>query len=950
MSYRVVGVEVEETHRTALRTVLEREGCEVVWVDQHTMSELLVRDPPDVAVLGAGADACAIRRLAPGTPIVGSREERLLDQLRGALGVPEELRFSGARVFLARGQAHRASSGTCRPGDIVNLTRMECALLRYLYANLSRAVPTQELRQKVWGYRPSVESRTVSSAVYRLRRKIEANPKDARNLLSIYGVGYRLALGDGQVTPPVTTTTVPAARDSFVGRSRELEELRATLRDARLVTLLGIGGVGKSRLALELLRGPAMPFPGGTWWVDLTDAATEPDVLGALARTLDVQLRGSAPRQQLGEGFRRRDRLLLVLDNGEHLVDVLAPILADWLDHCPALSVLVTSRLPMDVHGEHLFRLDPLPVPAADESGLCDNAAVALLADRMKQQRPGFRLDSNTTPHAARIVRLIDGLPLAIELAAGGSGALPLAWISDEIDRSVDLLDAVPETPQPRRRGIRAALDWSWRSLDQEERALLVQLGVFEGGFDATAARDVVDPPGGLEVLRHLVDKSLVKRSGDRLTLLLIVQRYVRDQATVEVLTDARDRHARYFASIEVSSDDLANALAACRWAIAQRKASLAGALAYRSWQWLHRRGQVPLGGELAEAVLALDPEPKVRAQMLLIWLVVRHFAGELGEEGSRLYEECIRIAEEHDDQRLLVRLYVNYIQYLPWDTQYADAVALSDEAIRLAEAIGEHRCVGIGLQCRSVLRKARGDYTRAEADLIRALEVYRTADERHLAVAAMNAMALNFIEQGRYAEAEPWLNQGRVLAREVGERRLEGGILGNLATIAFSEGRDVEAAAMSQQAEQILAECGDVRIGCIYLINAGIQLTRARRFREARGCLERALLTFQQNGFKAYEGHAWSRLGVLHAKQNRTAAREHCFARAEALLREVPRPALLVHLLADWAVLGPVEASQERLDQAEALARRANVQAASPAGQALAEARRTLLGARAHT
>ncbi|MFJ2258562.1 AfsR/SARP family transcriptional regulator [Streptomyces sp. NPDC087844] len=312
---------------------------------------------------------------------------------------------------------------------------------------------------------------------------------------------------------PVPPGNLRARLTSFVGRDTDLAAIRGDLAGARLVTLLGPGGAGKTRLSQEAAESVAQDLPDGVWLAELApvdDPAAVPEAVLTAVGARETVLRGAGaeemrvvtdrhddPLLRLTEHCAKR-RMLIVLDNCEHVVDAAARLVEQLLERCPGLTVLATSREPLGVPGELLRPVEPLPEPYA----------LRLLADRGAAARPGFRIEDDPEA-AAEICRRLDGLPLAIELAAARLRMLTPRQIADRLDNRFRLLTSGSRTVLPRQQTLRAVVDWSWDLLDEDERDVLRRLSVFAGGCDLAAA-EAVCGPAALEALGSLVDKSLV--------------------------------------------------------------------------------------------------------------------------------------------------------------------------------------------------------------------------------------------------------------------------------------------------------------------------------------------------------------------------------------------------------------------------------------------------------
>ena len=297
---------------------------------------------------------------------------------------------------------------------------------------------------------------------------------------------------------------------SFVGREREAAELAGLVRDHRLVTVTGPGGVGKTRLAAEVARAAAGQFPDGVHFAGL-GAVTDPGrVPAAVAAALGVrQLRGQAVEEVLAQAVAPR-RLLLVLDNCEHVLEAAAELCGELLKVADDVRLLATSREPLWVGGEVRYRLPPLELPGSDDPAeIGRSEAVALFAERARHADPRFALGDGDAPLAARVVGRLDGMPLAIELAAARVEALGLAGLADRVDDALRLLEDRGVPAAARHRSLAAVADWSYRLLSAAERGVFRRLAVFPGPFTLEGAEAVAGPEAGPVVLR-LVDCSLV--------------------------------------------------------------------------------------------------------------------------------------------------------------------------------------------------------------------------------------------------------------------------------------------------------------------------------------------------------------------------------------------------------------------------------------------------------
>ena len=317
---------------------------------------------------------------------------------------------------------------------------------------------------------------------------------------------------------PAVLSNLPAQLAAFVGRERELADVRALVQSGRLVTLTGAGGSGKTRLSLQVAAQALDRYSDGAWLVELAAVADTEAVAPAICEVLGIAVPPGRPAQEaLLDALAPQD-VLIVLDNCEHLIGACAKAADAIVRHCPRVHLVATSREPLGIGGEAVYRVPPLSLPGAGDTGLPaagSSDAVALFADRARAQGTGLVIDEQTAPLVVSICRRLDGLPLAIELAAARLRSLSLSGLADRLDQRFRLLTGGSRTAPERHQTLRATVEWSYSLLSETEQVLLGRLSVFAGSFDLDAA-EAVCGFGGIEafdvadLLGSLVDKSLV--------------------------------------------------------------------------------------------------------------------------------------------------------------------------------------------------------------------------------------------------------------------------------------------------------------------------------------------------------------------------------------------------------------------------------------------------------
>jgi predicted ATPase/DNA-binding CsgD family transcriptional regulator len=531
-------------------------------------------------------------------------------------------------------------------------------------------------------------------------------------------------------TAEVRRHNLPEQTTSFVGRTQALSDVRRLLGTSRLLTLTGPGGVGKTRLALQVATDVMDAYPDGAWLVDLAALRDPQLVPHAVANAVGVRMpAGFAPFSVLADALHART-LLLVLDNCEHLVQVCAELVDTLLHSCPHVCILATSRAVLDVPGETNWRVPPLGLSDAEMSKTVDEVqqseAASLFVERAQATRPGFSVDERTAPAVASICRRLDGLPLGIELAAARMSVLTPEQIVERLDHALSLLVSGPRTAPARHHALRAALDWSYGLLGESERRVFERASVFAGGWTLEAAEAVcsgegVEPSSMVDQLGHLVDQSLVvaEPNDDRAMRYRLLEPLRQSAAEwLQVRGDADvtgRRHAAYYTQLgeHLGSQWLDrdptrharllrehdNVRAALRWLIdrgqvepAQQLAGAVGSL----WQ---ESGRAEEGREWLFEILAL-PTPVRSAARARALIYASVLAGEQGDYAAArpLVSESLGLARELGDGPTLAYVLHRAAQLAWLQREFGIARELADEGVQVSRAVGIRNLEGINL------------------------------------------------------------------------------------------------------------------------------------------------------------------------------------------------------------------------------------------------------------
>jgi predicted ATPase/transcriptional regulator with XRE-family HTH domain len=664
---------------------------------------------------------------------------------------------------------------------------------------------------------------------------------------------------------------VPASLTPLIGREREVTAGRQLLQRpaTRLLTLYGPPGVGKTRLALEIALGLQNEFAQGACFVPLAPIADPDMVLPAIAQALRVR---EAPGQALlatVQSHLRDKRLLLVLDNFEQIIDA-APLLKTLLVDAPGVKALVTSRELLRLYGEQGFPVPPLPLPDAHPQRLPPVEALALypsvqmFVERVKATKPDFALTPTNAADVAQICAWLDGLPLAIEMAAGQVKWLSMHRLLLELSHRLAALNGGLRDLSPRQQTLRGAIDWSYNLLSPAERVLFTRISIFSGGFTIEAAQAVMgNTPSVVSGLELLADKSLLRNDigpegESRFTMLETIREYAREKlrASGDEM-EAQRRHATYYLSLARLAEpelngrhqdlwlnrldaESNNFRAALEWCV-PHDLNIGLQLASALWQFYLVRGYLSEGLARLEVMLARPGEevsPALRARALRATSALIH---KLGDP--------------------------------------ARAAALAEQSLALYQELGDRKGVASALHLLGNVALMQSDYTRADDLYSQALSLYRETGSQMETALVLTNLGLIAKDQGRYAQATALYEESRVLHQRMGNRRGVALAYTFLSIVAYWLGDYARAAAQAEHALSAYREMGNKMDEAYALENLGMSRFKLGDVATARRLLSDSLDILRELGDKSGVALVLTDLGTLRYAQGDWdgAAASHC-------------------------------------------------------------------------
>jgi predicted ATPase/class 3 adenylate cyclase len=646
---------------------------------------------------------------------------------------------------------------------------------------------------------------------------------------------------------------LPIQLTSFIGREQEMARVKELLEGARLLSLTGSGGAGKTRLSLQVAADLIDEFPDGVWFIELaplTDPALIPQTVASL---LGLREEAGRPVMTMLSDYLRAKSTLLLLDNCEHLIDACAKFADTILHAAPKVKLLATSREALGIAGEAAYRVPSLSLPpvqlaTSNFQTLTQYESVRLFIDRALAVQPDFSVTSANAPALAQICHRLDGIPLALELAAARVKSLSVEQIAARLDDRFRLLTGGSRTALPRQQTLRAAIDWSFSLLAEEERVLLRRLSVFAGGWTLEAAQAVCscDPicaDDVLDLLARLVDKSLVifeqRDSEARFRMMETIRQYARDRLLESTEAETiRDRHLDFFMAfaeevepklrgpeqmqwldrLDLEHDNLRAAL---EWSLGagrvEKGLRLGAALA---WFW-ERRGYMSEGQAHLTAILCMAEgmaDTSARARAL-------HAAGRLAQRQGDLVPARQLLEQSHAMARTLGDKWTQMLSLHNLGNvlndergEIAMERSLHEESLNLARELGNDWGITWALMGLGHVAIRESDYTAARSYFEESLKIRRRLGDKWGIARSLNELGEIAQREGDYASAQKFYTESLTIHRELGHKSHEPRVLFNLGSTALSQNDYGRAQTLFVQCLRLSREQGrrTFMIGCL--------------------------------------------------------------------------------------------------------------------------------------
>jgi predicted ATPase/transcriptional regulator with XRE-family HTH domain len=737
-----------------------------------------------------------------------------------------------------------------------------------------------------------------------LAQALDLTPDEEADLLAAASTRRRTAqplvmLPDASAT----RSRLPTPPTPLIGREDAIAQATARLLDknVRLLTLTGPGGVGKTRLALAVASRVAISIADGCVWIPLAALRDPAFVLESIAQALGLQETTDQPLSETLVAVLRDRDLLLLLDNCEH-VKTCAPLLADLLAECPRLRILATSRIPLSIRAEYLYEVAPLPVPSQPDreqpvAEIAKIASVALFLERAQAAQPDVTFDAASMNAIAAICQRLDGLPLALELAAARLRLLtPIALLA-RLDNSLQVLTSGPQDLPERQRTLHATLDWSYHLLAEDEQTVFRLLAVFAGGasleaIEAVAQHVCIVHDTLLACISTLVDHHLLRRwappdiqnassaetantdeceSAVRVRMLVVIREYAWERLVTHGEQDAAEEaHAAYYCALaeraeaQLRGPDQArwlarleqehdNLRAALQWAVAHHAVEIGLRMAGALWQFWSARGHFTEGRRWLEQMREIASTAEETGPYGALFAKVLNGAGVLATRqcdyahAATLHEQALALRRSLGD-KIGIASSLNNLGGNALDQGHnSQAQALWEESLALRREIGEPRAIAIALMNLGVLAKQRGAYVKSTQYLEESLPLFRAVGDTGMLATALNSLGGVLLDQCDFSYSQRVLEESLALAQRLGQKRDVALALANLGAGAYQQGEWAQSSALLSESLALHKELGDRWHTAEVLAQCGLLAVAEEDYEEVAELYEASQKLFQE-------------------------------------------------------------------------------------------------------
>mgnify|MGYP002079012697 CR=1 FL=1 len=696
--------------------------------------------------------------------------------------------------------------------------------------------------------------------------------------------------------PPLKTldarpNNLPTQLTSFIGREDEMKLTKELLMDNRLLTISGTGGAGKTRLSLQTGADLIDDFANGVWFLELA-AISDPDYLPiAMMNIFGLKEEMNIEPEKTLTDYLKNKEILIILDNCEHLIEACAEISVKLLSSCPELKIIATSREVLNIPGEQIFKIPPLSQPDPKKKDTPDQLtqyeSVRLFIERAMAVNPKFRVNNKNAPAIAGICSNLDGIPLAIELAAARIRVLSPEKIFERLDDMFNLLTGGVRTALPRQQTLKALIDWSYDLLTEEEKILWSRLSVFSCGFTLEAAEEIcsdeiIKKNDILDLLSALSEKSIIiyDESKVRYKLLDSIRQYGKEKLQME--NKIFSKHLDYFLQLSLSAKpelksinlkewldlleaDHNNFLSAIEWGIKNEEAEKGAIVAVALGKFWEIRGQYSTGIKILEIILnkSYDLSKNTKANILNLTGNLNRYQGNY-ENAGRFFEESLTLFREAED-KMGISTTVNNLGNLAYSQgKFELAQKFFEESMAIKKEIGDKMGVAGSMNNLGGVAFSTGKYEEARMFYEDSLAIRKEIGDKQGVSASLNNLGGLELYRGNFEQSKKYFEESLEIKREIGDKKGIAASLGNVGSVAKTQGDFELTKKIYEESLAVFREIGDKQGIANFLNNLGDLVSLQRENEQAIKFYEESLAIFREIGEKQGIATSLSNLGKV--------------------------------------------------------------------------------------